>query len=195
MKRYYEKENVIFLLNESIRLPLELYGDIILRAGSVPLLSRISKEICITYRHIIEEYNLIISPITVKEIEQYLLSKPNFICTFDYKDETIHAKEHIYNKEINQESCYFQCNHFLAGSKNFIGGKGKEWRFNESDIIYITNHKICNYDLSTIYQVTLQRTQNNYLAKKVCIDTFNYYCKLLPDYILLKITPSQRAMV
>lgn len=52
-----------------ILLP-ELYGDIILRSGGVPLLKRISKQLSILYHNLINEYDIVSAPITCREMRK-----------------------------------------------------------------------------------------------------------------------------
>lgn len=54
-----------------IQLPPEIYGDIILQAGSIPLLKLIYCSLYKSYQHIIGEYLSLISPITIKEAKNY----------------------------------------------------------------------------------------------------------------------------
>lgn len=49
----------------------------------------------------------------------------------------------------------------------------------------IENHgRNYNYDLKMINNIISSRTSSIDLANKVCLDTFNYYCKILLEDIL-----------
>lgn len=163
-----------------MELPLEIISDILLKSNCIILLKSISKNLNNLYSGIIEEYRIITQAITPKDIEEYLKLNPKAIFKFDYKNNMIEIKSFRYDPHNN--------NYLLQSSYHF--NKIINFWLNlthlqyESDVKLITNNELCNYDLWTIYNVLLNRTNSKYLAKKVCIDTFNYYCKLLTNEIL-----------
>lgn len=163
-------------------LPFEITGNIIFRAGGISLIKLVSKSLTKLYSKVIEEHNFITQPISSAEIKQYLDEEIKVIYTFHYAEDKMIACSYkpycdsfidLINKNISFS---------MAGAQTYIHLPSRL----ESFFIIkrlVTGYELANYDLLTIFNIITNRS-NKYVAKKVCIDTFNYYCNILKNEAL-----------
>lgn len=160
----------------------ELYGEIILRAGGIPLLMQISKHLCHLYSGLIGEYDIVTSPISWKEIEQYLSKRPEHIRVIVFNNNIYSRNYSYWSKGVD---CY--CSDEVISYDNDDGFiKRQNFMLNENMTLIeaITGYQIKNYDLSTALHILQQRTNNLSLVKTICLDTLIYHSKTLTDKAL-----------
>lgn len=170
----------------------EIYSNIILQAGGIKLLRSISSSLIKLNYKIIEEYDMIRKPITPEEIEQYLVEKPEYICTFRL-NKLCEMKYNTIKTKLYEHKPTNKCNYRI---KRIVEVEPRYYRNHQScekkdqcnsDIELITNNKLYNYDLATTFTIINRRSKNNYLAYKVCFDSFNDYVGKCKDNEILLI--------
>lgn len=165
-------------------LPIEIIGNIILQAGGIPLLKRISVNFSELNYKIIEQYNEITRPINQLEIENYItISNPKIIYTFSYYNHSIIVVGYeriTSNYELCSSCCYDGYFSFSSGYKIFNSVSGLCPYIKE----FVTDYDFNNYDLLTTFNIIKDRTNNEQIAKQVCVDTLNFYCQNLKKEIL-----------
>lgn len=167
------------------QLPLEIYNNIILRSGGIPLLKQISKQLIKLNSKLVEEYNMITQPITRQEIKSYLKNKPKSITTFHCdKNKIVSILYKAYGNGTYE--CYENMNYNGLTIYFFTGFGHQEYfrNYDRSIKKFVDEYECNNYDILTIFNIISNRTSDRYLARKVCIDTLNYYYKVLENEIL-----------
>lgn len=164
-------------------LPIEIINNIILRAGGVQLIILISKKLTESCKNIIIEHNLIIKSIDITEINDYLSSKPKIIYAFHYHKDRMFACGHGANRNYECYEITDFCNQisYISGSRTYEHHEKLCTIANCTVKQFIIDYQVANYDLLTIFNIMIERTGNKQLAKKVCIDTLNYHCKILKN--------------